>query len=86
MKAPPLLLGGSWPVVAYFKHSMMVCYRLVNLALRNQQGNSYGFSRAVISNDESQRGVELNGFTAYVVEGANTIVKGSDLPTRLVWL
>lgn len=25
MKAPPLLLGGSSPVVAYLRHSMMVC-------------------------------------------------------------
>jgi hypothetical protein len=51
MKAPPLLLGGRSPVVAYLRHSMMV-YQRVSRVVRDQLvGDTHRLSRAIVADD-----------------------------------
>lgn len=76
MKAPPVLLfGGSSPVVAYLRHSIMV-YREsaghVVWADLSQVGEStYSFARAVPTDDEGEGCIEDDGLALLGSEGAD---------------
>jgi hypothetical protein len=71
MKAPPVLLpGGSKPVVAYLRHSIMVCRVSANSYSRVWV-LPYCFPRAIASNNDGQRGAELDGGSVLVVEGTD---------------
>jgi hypothetical protein len=66
MKAPPLVFGGISPVVAYFKHSMIV----LRSALLSSEGRipTHCLTAAVVPYDNGQRRVELDDLHMLVVE------------------
>ena len=62
MKAPPLLLGGKSPVVAYLRHSMIVYVSSQKTQAVLSFCLAYRFSRAIVSNYERQGSVKLDIF------------------------
>lgn len=70
MNAPPRVLGGWSPVVAYLRHSMMV-YRAVKGVRRVTIYGTYRLSTAVVTYDDSDRIEELDHLDAIVVEGTD---------------
>jgi hypothetical protein len=74
MNAPPLAApGGSKPVVAYLRHSIMV-YKTSESPIYPNLYNkciSYCFSGTIASNDERQGCTELYSGSELVIEGAD---------------
>lgn len=75
---PRSLLGGNSPVVAYLRHSMMVCG--ISKVLDNLGGagflEAYRFPRAVETDNERERAVELDCLADSIVERADAAEPG----------
>lgn len=70
INAPPRVLGGWSPVVAYLRHSMMV-YRTVKGMRKVTIYGTYCLSTAVVTYDDSDRTEELDHLDAIIVEGTD---------------
>jgi len=70
MNAPPRVLGGWSPVVAYLRHSMMV-YGAVNWTRSITAYDAYRLATAVMAYDDSNRAEELDHLDAIIVEGTD---------------
>ena len=74
MNAPPLAApGGSKPVVAYLRHSIIVykTSEYPRISHLYSKCISYCFPGTIASNDERQRCTELYGGSELVIEGAD---------------
>lgn len=77
MKAPPLLLGGWSPVVAYLRHSIIVFIMvLVRLPFVLSKPRTHSLSRTIVTYDQCERCVELYGLAASIVEGTDSVAQG----------
>lgn len=59
-------------------------FRVSRRSSKKAEGNPNSFPRSIVSDNESQGSVELNGFASYVVKGANTRLNGLALSSRAV--
>ena len=70
--APPRVLGGWSPVVAYLRHSMMV-YGAIKGTRGMMIYDAYRLSTAVVAYDDSDRTEELDHLRTIVVEGTDAL-------------
>ena len=68
INAPPLLLGGSNPVDAYLRHSIIVWESLV--CVPQSLLTTYRLARAIVSDDKREGRGEVDVFAILVIEGA----------------
>jgi hypothetical protein len=68
--APPRVLGGWSPVVAYLRHSMIV-YRAVRGTRSTMICNAYRLATAVVAYDDSDRTEKLDHLNAIIVKGTD---------------
>ena len=78
MNAPPFVFGGMSPVVAYLRHSMMVCRGEKHMLVSHQcHPRSASFppadrlAAAVVTDNDSEGRVELDHVDLLVVKGAD---------------